>query len=105
MKKTFIRLLFLGLFLVIGLFIYIPLKLHDLESQVSHYLVNEKQINPAQIATLTGRIGKLPLFSVEVTFTDEPDVRYMYREKNGSIIQIGYHSQVKKDEGHYKYLE
>lgn len=50
----------------------------------------EKGIEDSNISSIKGLVGKAPLFAVEVVFTDETDVRYLYREiESGEIIQLG----------------
>ncbi|RNB56864.1 DUF3139 domain-containing protein [Brevibacillus gelatini] len=87
-KKTMIM-LFLGLLLISAPVIYVQVTLLNLENQVRHYLITEKNIDEQTIASIDGVFGKLPNFSVEVVFADEPDVRYFYTENNGKIVPIG----------------
>ncbi|MED1644269.1 DUF3139 domain-containing protein [Brevibacillus agri] len=90
---------FLILILIAAPVIYVQGTLLSLENQVRQYLITEKNLDEKTIASVDGVFGKLPLFSVEVIFADEPDVRYFYTEKNGEIIPL---SATLKPEG-YEY--
>ncbi|EJL45272.1 MULTISPECIES: DUF3139 domain-containing protein [Brevibacillus] len=86
-KKTMI-IVFLVLIMISAPVIYVQGTLLSLENQVRQYLITEKNLDEKTIVSLDGVFGKLPVFSVEVIFADEPDVRYFYTEKNGNIIPL-----------------
>lgn len=61
---------------------------NSLESDVRGYLFKQGYINE-EIKSIRTRVGKAPVFSVEVIFMDEPEIIYYYRKDDGKIIQYG----------------
>lgn len=88
MNKKIMIIVFLGLILISVPIIYVQGILLSLENQVRQHLITEKNIDEKIIVSVDGVFGKLPLYSVEVIFADEPDVKYFYTEKNGKIITL-----------------
>ncbi|ERI11343.1 hypothetical protein HMPREF0083_00561 [Aneurinibacillus aneurinilyticus ATCC 12856] len=104
MKKREIIIFLLVIALISTPFIYIKTTLISLENKVHNYLVMEKGIENSNISSIKGLVGKAPLFAVEVVFTDETDVRYLYREiESGEIIQLG--PSLKPEGYRYKHME
>ncbi|MGZ0052476.1 DUF3139 domain-containing protein [Brevibacillus gelatini] len=99
-KKTMIM-LFLVLLLISAPVIYVQGTLLRLENQVRHYLITEENIDEKAIVSLNGVFGKLPNFSVEVIFADEPDVRYFYADIDGKIVPV--HTSLKPEGYQYKH--
>lgn len=104
MKKREIIIFLLVIALISTPFIYIKTTLISLENKVHNYLVMEKGIENSNISSIKGIFSKVPLFSVEVVFTDESDVRYYYREiESGEIIQLN--SSLKPEGYRYKHKD
>ncbi|MFS0554991.1 DUF3139 domain-containing protein [Brevibacillus sp. 179-C9.3 HS] len=101
MNKKIMIIVFLGVILISVPVIYVQGILLSLENQVRQHLITEKNIDEKIIVSVDGVFGKLPLFSVEVIFADEPDVKYFYTEKNGKIITL--HSTLKPKGYEYKH--
>lgn len=58
--------------------------------RVSDYLLEQKHHKQSEILSVTGVWnGKLPPFSADVVFADEPEVVYIYFAHN-DVIQFGY---------------
>ncbi len=87
LKKTFSILLIMFFVGIAILFGWIKLTVYQLEKDVQSYLVEEKGYQEADISTLKGQFSKLPTFSVDVTFRDEPQKIYYYMRDNGHIVQ------------------
>ncbi|WP_019640270.1 DUF3139 domain-containing protein [Paenibacillus fonticola] len=60
----------------------------SLESEVRNYLFKQGYKNE-EIQSIHTRVGKAPVFSIEVIFVDEPQTVYYYRKSDGKIIQYG----------------
>lgn len=75
--------------ILIGLILYYPFKINIIESQVTNYLENTKGYNSSEINSVEGQISKLPTFSVNVIFEDEPHLVYRYKVENGKVEQMG----------------
>lgn len=58
--------------------------------RVSDFLLEQKHYKQSDIQSITGVWnGKLPPFSADVVFADEPEVVYIYFAHN-EVIQFGY---------------
>lgn len=87
-KKISIVLLLL---IILGLVTYSVLifKENQLKEDVKQYLLDDRGYKESDIADIKSRIAKAPVFSVEVIFSDELNVVYYYRNRDGKIIQYG----------------
>ncbi|TPG73490.1 DUF3139 domain-containing protein [Brevibacillus laterosporus] len=87
---VFLLLLFIG---------YNKYTLYSLEKDTFHYLISEKGYKETEIKSISGKISKAPVYSIEVIFNDEPDVTYIYRKKeSGQIILLSKSSENNKSE-------
>lgn len=76
---------------IVGLVTYFTLvfKENQLKEDVRQYLLDDRGYKENDIADIKSRIAKAPVFSVEVIFSDELNVVYYYRDRDGKIIQYG----------------
>jgi hypothetical protein len=106
MVKLYVRIMLTFCILVITIpliiFAYVQIKLHILETKTTRYLLVDRAINKENIMSVKSVLSKAPIFSVNVTYKDEPEVIYYYRQgDDGSIFQYS-HSSFNKDQ-HYTY--
>ena len=57
------------------------------DAEVERYLLQTQGYQQSDIQRIDTSIGKAPVVSTKVIFTDEPEARYFYKKENGSIRQ------------------
>jgi hypothetical protein len=88
-KKKFLVVLIIVLMSVLIIFCNIKLEINRLEKELRAYLVNEKHYDDADILRIEGHYGKLPKYPIQVTFKDEPNVVYIYTDRQaGQWVQL-----------------
>jgi len=112
--KGFIILIVVIILLIIGIGAYVIYSLNNnapesseemisyTEEKVETYLINEKDYTKDEIASIESK--KEPKtsdstasdYSVEVTFSDEPNAIYFYEVKNDKVYQFGTSGNAKK---------
>ncbi|WP_151734280.1 DUF3139 domain-containing protein [Paenibacillus tengchongensis] len=55
--------------------------------EIEAYLINRKGYSRQLISTIYTQIGKAPVVSTTVIFSDDRGSRYFYRKENGRIYQ------------------
>ncbi|MCG7410872.1 DUF3139 domain-containing protein [Paenibacillus sp. ACRRX] len=80
MKKALIWSACIILILVGGIYSYYLIKVNSMEHSLKSYLMTEKNYKESDINSLTGKIAKAPKYSVQVIFSDEPSVIYIYTD-------------------------
>jgi hypothetical protein len=87
-KRLFIILLIL-IFLA-SPYVFVKYKLNTLEEKVSDYLIHSKGYDSSDLISVEGKFGKLPNFSVDVIFKDEPMIIYRYIQSGMEIKQRNF---------------
>ncbi|MGY3718066.1 DUF3139 domain-containing protein [Sutcliffiella cohnii] len=70
-------------------FIFVSSKLSSLENEVVVYLM-ERGYGVDEIGNTETAFGKLPTYSVWVTFADEPQFKYQYIKSGDRVMQLSY---------------
>ncbi|MCM3145107.1 DUF3139 domain-containing protein [Brevibacillus sp. MER 51] len=106
MKKLFYSIVVLGL-IVGGVYTYIQIKLNDLEAKMHQYLVVTNDYKESDILRVEAVFSKMPTYSVNVVFKDEPDVTYNYTFRNElEWIQLGpSDGEIEENQGKYKHID
>lgn len=58
------------------------------DTEVERYLLQTQGYQQSDIQRIDTSIGKAPVVSTEVIFTDEPEARYFYKKKTGASANI-----------------
>jgi hypothetical protein len=76
--------------IIISVYIFMQIKFHKLEKDLTQYLISTKQYTSIDIKDIKAHFGKMPTFWVNVVFTDEPSHTYVYTDRGtGDWTQIG----------------
>ncbi|WP_054972648.1 DUF3139 domain-containing protein [Paenibacillus sp. A3] len=79
--------------LILSIYCYIQLKIKKLEQDLQKYLIEEKHYTHSDILSIEGRLSKMPKYPIAVIFRDEPNVIYIYTDRDvGEWIQISSRS-------------
>ena len=71
-------------------FIFVSSKLSSLEKEVVVYLMEQRGYGDEEIGKTETAFGKLPTYSVWVTFADEPQFKYQYIKSGDKVMQLSY---------------
>lgn len=71
-------------------YISVRLKISTDENKVWEYLLKERGYKKSDITNVDGHFGKLPLFSVSVTYSDEPQIKYYYKIENSRVVFLNH---------------
>ncbi|RAW19397.1 hypothetical protein DC345_01055 [Paenibacillus taichungensis] len=91
-KKKYVlpAVLIITVMLVLTPIIYVQVNKLIYAHRVTEYLIEEKKYTQEEIESVEGIWNvKLPPFSAEVTFKDEPDVEYIYFAHN-EVLQFAH---------------
>lgn len=86
MKKRYV-ILIVFLVIVLSILVISTVSKHNIEKETYAYLMSQKHYQSNDISYLHAMIGKAPVLTVEVHFSDEPGLRYFYKKEEGQIIQ------------------
>lgn len=70
---------------------------------IESYLINQKGYSHSDISEIYTQIGKAPLVSTTVIFSDDISSRYFYRKEKGRIYQYSMAPVQGVDDGHKEY--
>ncbi|WP_150265919.1 DUF3139 domain-containing protein [Paenibacillus tepidiphilus] len=88
MKRRLRAVLLLALVLLCGAgYTGVKIFQHRMNQEILTYLINEKGYSRPEIHTISTSIGKAPVVSTTVIFSDDRGSRYFYRKENGRMYQ------------------
>lgn len=90
MKKRKYTLIVFVAFLILFGFGCLQIVKHRANNEVMSYLVDQKGYSKEEISKIYTQVGKTPIVSTTVIFSDELDARYFYRKENGQIYQYSF---------------
>lgn len=99
MRPFYRVILVIFIVLVASPFAYLQYNKMAYAQRVNDYLLEQKHYQQSEILSVTGVWnGKLPPFSADVIFADEPEVTYIYFAHN-HVIQFGHRFTVEGEKG------
>lgn len=85
-----------------SIYAYVIFNHNALENETYDCLL-KKGYEDTEILDVKFTLKKLSLFTVEVIFTDEPEITYQYKKENKQIIQL--EPNIDKPNHHFKHLK
>ncbi|WP_202076533.1 DUF3139 domain-containing protein [Caldalkalibacillus salinus] len=74
--------------MIIAPFLFIEYQHYNIEKKVTAHLLDDKDYNQEEFEITKTTIGKLPLYSANVVFKDEPEIIYIYKVGSELVFQI-----------------
>ncbi|WP_202080526.1 DUF3139 domain-containing protein [Caldalkalibacillus salinus] len=69
-------------------YLFIQYQHYNIEKKVTAYLLNDKEYDQEDFEIVRTDIGKVPRYSADVVFKDEPKIFYIYSVYPESLIQV-----------------
>nr|WP_274388562.1 DUF3139 domain-containing protein [Brevibacillus agri] len=86
---------------------YIQFKLYNLEKEMLHYLVATNHYKESDTLEIKAKYSKMPTYSVDAVFKDEPNVTYNYTLYDGKEwFQLGpSDGEIEGNQDKYKHID
>lgn len=76
---------------------------NKMSGEIINYLIDQKGYSESDISKIYTQVGKAPLVSTTVIFSDDINTRYFYRKEDGRIYQYSMAPLHGADDGHKQY--
>ncbi len=70
--------------IALGMYIQLQMKYTQLEDSLREHLIRVEGYSPSEIVSIEAKLSKMPKYPVYVKFVDDPDIIYIYTDRNSN---------------------